>query len=528
MLITDILDHTSRVHGGARALRRDGRDETYAVFAERVRRAAVAIAGEGAGRGARVAVLLPNGPEFLELYFAAPMAGAVLVPLNTRLAAQEIAAVLENAGASLLVFDARFDDLASEAAVLSREKPRLVRAAGRGGERPAGGAADYESWAGSRVADCPCPADSGDEDGPAQLYYTSGTTGSPKGVVLTHRNVCHHAMMAASELALSDGDVWLHAAPMFHLADAWACFAVAWAGGRHVFAPRFDPGAVLDMVNDQGVTLTNLVPTMLNALVSHPGAAGRAYPSLRVVLSGGAPIAPALVRRIMDTFKCDYIQTYGLTETSPYLTMSKLKTSLEGLPEEERFWYKACTGRPLRGVNLRVVDESGRDVPADRETVGEIVVRGPSVTPGYWRNPGETEKAFVDGWFHTGDLAVMDREGYVNIVDRKKDVIITGGENVYSVEVENALLRHPSVFEAAVVAVPDDAWGEAVKAVVVLKPGCGAGAEDLIAFCREAVAAYKAPKSVDFVDMLPRTGSNKIDKRAVREPYWADRDRKVH
>ncbi|MHC5081417.1 MAG: long-chain-fatty-acid--CoA ligase [Planctomycetota bacterium] len=520
MRITDILDHATKIHGDSPALKRDGRDETYAVFAERVRRTAAGITGEGAGKGARVAVLLPNGPEFLELYFASPMVGTVLVPLNTRLAAPEIAAVLEDAGAHLLVYDESFESLACEAAARAKEKPHLVRVTGNGGEPAVG--------SGSAVGDVPDPADAGDEKEPAQLYYTSGTTGAPKGVILTHRNVCSHAMMASAELTLSHRDVWLHAAPMFHLADAWACFAVTWAGGRHVFAPRFEPGLVLDMILKQGVTLTNLVPTMLNALVAHPGASDRAYPSLRVLLSGGAPIAPALVRRIMDTFKCDYIQTYGLTETSPYLTLSKLEASLERLPEEERFWYKACTGRPLRGVNLRVVDGSGRDVPADREAVGEIVVRGPSVTPGYWRNPEETEKAFQGGWFHTGDLAVMDGEGYVNIVDRKKDVIVTGGEQVYSVEVENALLRHPAVFEAAVVAVPDEVWGEAVKAVVVLKEGHEVGAGVLIAFCREAMASYKAPKSVDFTDGLPRTGSKKIDKRAVRERYWTGRDRRVH
>jgi len=370
-------------------------------------------------------------------------------------------------------------------------------------------------------------APSGPGGEPAQLYYTSGTTGRPKGVLLTHSNVCSHALMAIAELSLTDGDTWLHAAPMFHLADAWASFAVTWTGGRHLFARDFRAELVLDQLERGGVTLTNLIPTMLSTLVRHPGAAGRRYESLRLVLSGGASISPELVRRVSETFGCTYLQTYGLTETSPYLTLSRPTLPVAAMPEAERAWYGACTGRPIVGVDLRVVDEQGEDVPADRETVGEIVVRGPSVTPGYWKDEESTRAALRGGWFHTGDLAVMDREGYVDIVDRKKDVIKTGGELVYSVEVENALLEHPAVVEAAVVAVPDERWGEAVKAVVVPAAGYGPSEEELVAHCRERLARFKAPRSVDLVEALPKTGSNKIDKKAIREPYWRGRDRRV-
>jgi fatty-acyl-CoA synthase len=256
-------------------------------------------------------------------------------------------------------------------------------------------------------------------------------------------------------------------------------------------------------------------------LTHTPGVQDRDFSSLRVILSGGSPIAPEVVRRIMDTFGCDYIQTYGMTETSPYLTVSILKESLTRLPNEEQFAYKARTGRPFLGVLLKVVREDGTEVAHDDHEVGEIIVQGDIVTKGYWKRPQETSKALRNGWLHTGDMAVVDPEGYVNIVDRKKDMIITGGENVYSVEVENVLYAHPAVLEAVVIGVPDPKWGEAVKAVVVLKDGFSAEEEEIIRHCKEQIASYKAPKSVDFVDALPRTGSGKLYKKGLKDRYEA-------
>jgi acyl-CoA synthetase (AMP-forming)/AMP-acid ligase II len=488
-----------------------GRWSTYAELGERAARLARALARRGIGPGARVAALLPNGRDFLELYFAAPLAGAILVPLNVRLPARDLANLLRHSGSSLLLAHPRFAETAAAAA----GSLPVIWASEPGGPAPAGRETlDAAAEAAPEGPDPPGPLG---EDSPAQIYYTSGTTGDPKGVVLTHRNVCTHALMALAEIGISDRDAWLHAAPMFHLADAWASFAVTWAGGRHVTAPSFDPEAVLGLLETAGITLTNLVPTMLHDLVARPGAARRRYPSLRLLLSGGAPIAPSLVRRVMEVFRCEYWQTYGLTETSPYLTISKPKAGLDALSEEARFWYRACTGRPLAGVELRVADEAGRDVPADRRTVGEILARGPTVTPGYWENPAATREAFREGWFRTGDLAVLDREGYVQIVDRKKDMIVTGGEKVYSVEVEAVLCGHPGVAEAAVVGVPNERWGEAVKAVVVRRKGAPVGERELIDWCRERLAGFQAPKTVDFVEALPRTGSGKVCKREVRD-----------
>jgi acyl-CoA synthetase (AMP-forming)/AMP-acid ligase II len=291
---------------------------------------------------------------------------------------------------------------------------------------------------------------------------------------------------------------------------------------------KFVAPEVLRVFVEQAITVTNLIPTMLNDLVHCPDVEAYEYPSLRLLMSGGAPISPSLVQRLVETFRCEYIQTYGLTETSPYLTFSLLKENLKTLSQEEQMRYRSMTGRAALGVELRVVDESNNDVPRDNQSVGEIIARGDRITPGYWKLPEATADAFRDGWFRTGDLATIDGEGYLNIVDRKKDAIVTGGEVVYSTEVENALYEHPAVLEAAVVSVPDERWGEAIKAVVVLKPGQKLTAEALIAHCQERLARFKCPGSVDFIAALPRTGSGKIAKKEIRDPYWAGQAKRVH
>jgi acyl-CoA synthetase (AMP-forming)/AMP-acid ligase II len=255
---------------------------------------------------------------------------------------------------------------------------------------------------------------------------------------------------------------------------------------------------------------------MLNDLVNSPDAASYGYESLRLVMSGGAPIAPRLVQKIIETFGCEYVQTYGLTETSPYLTFSLLKDHLRKLTPEEQFAYRAKTGRAALGVSLRIVDENGSDVARDGRAVGEILARGDRITPGYWKLPEATAEAISQDWFRTGDLATIDGEGYLNIVDRKKDAIITGGELVYTTEIENALYEHPAILEAAVVGIPDERWGEIVKAAVILKPAAQASATEIIEHCRARVAHYKCPRIVEFLDALPRTGSGKIYKKALK------------
>ncbi len=488
---------------------------TYREVGERVCALANFLRSRGVGLGDRIAILHVNSHQFLEMYYAAAGIGAILVPLNVRLSPREIAFILRDSGSRTLAAGSGFARLVE--AALDEETPveRIVWI----GEKPPVSISiaedHYEASLSHHKGPFVHEPVAGEQV--AHLYYTSGTTGRPKGVMLTHDNVCIHALGAVAELHLTDSDVWAHVAPMFHLADAWATFAMTWVGGRHVMIPQFQAEAVLAAIQEHRVTLTNLVPTMLNMMVNHPGVSAYDCSSLRVLLSGGAPIAPELVRRIVETFGCDYIQTYGMTETSPYLTVSLLKEHLRRLPREEQLAYKAKTGRPFITVELRVVNEKGGEVQQDEREVGEICVRGETVTPGYWNLPEETEKAFHNGWLRTGDLAVVDAEGYVNIVDRKKDMIITGGENVYSIEVENVLYSHPKVMEVAVFGVPDEKWGEAVKAAVVLRPGETATQEEIIDFCKKHLASYKAPKSVEFLGELPKTGSGKIAKRLLRD-----------
>ena len=462
--------------------------------------------------GDRVAALLPNSRVFLEAYFSAAGVGAILVPLNTRLHPEELAFILRDSGSRVLLADPLHAALTAEVLahptpvthVLSAAAPFPLPTPWRVAAYPEGAAAGFTPE--------PTPPDA-----VAHLYYTSGTTGAPKGVMLTHRNVATHALAAVAELGLTDRDRWAHIAPMFHLADAWATFAITMVGGRHVMLPRFEAGAALALFEREGITVTNLVPTMLNLMVKHEDRSRHDYGSLRLILSGGAPIAPAVVRAIVQTFGAEYVQTYGMTETSPYLTLSLLKAHLRERSPEEQLRFRAKTGRPFIAVELRVVTDDGAPVRPDEREVGEIQVRGDTVTPGYWNRPEATAEAFTaDGWFRTGDLAVLDDEGYVTIVDRRKDMIITGGEKVYSTEVEHVLYQHPAVLEAAVFGAPDPVWGEVVMAAVVPRPGMTPSEAELVEFCRGHLAGFKLPRAVRLLPDLPKTGSGKILKRVLR------------
>jgi fatty-acyl-CoA synthase len=490
----------------------------YRSFAERVWQLSNGLIRIGIKRNDRVAILHENCHVFLEAYFAAAHLGVILVPLNFRLSIKELATILNDSRPRILIAQNNFRDKAVGLQEMVPHIEKIILTQRSTGSGLGSMDLDYEAFLKEQSKTPPPELNIKDED-VAHLYYTSGTTDRPKGVMLTHKNVKTHALGTIAELHLTDSDQWFHVAPLFHLADAWATFAITWVGGKHVLIPVFDPREVLRLIEQEKITISNLIPTMLNMMVNHPDVSGFDYSSLRVILSGGASIAPETVRKIIEAFKCDYIQTYGMTETSPYLTLSILKKHLKELPWEGQLRYKARTGREFINVNLKVVDDQGNEVAKDDQQVGEIIVKGDIVTPGYWNLPEETQKAIQDGWLYTGDMAVVDSEGYVNIVDRKKDMIITGGENVYSTEVENVLYTHPDILEAAVVGVPDANWGEAVKACVVLKDDCRVGEEEIIAFCKENLAHYKAPKSVDFLSELPKTGSGKIFKKGLRDPY---------
>jgi acyl-CoA synthetase (AMP-forming)/AMP-acid ligase II len=512
-----LLQDTARRTPGRPAARCGAARLDYAALAEHATRVGDAIAAAGIVRGDRVGVLLPNCHTYLAAYCAAVQREWVLVPLNVRLSAAERRAILADSGAKALLADPAIE---------------AGDAAGGVAGQVAGEVAAIGSF---RVRALHPPAAENDAAAPpdlAHLYYTSGTTGKPKGVMLTRANAAAHAMMTFEALGFGPDDVWLHAAPMFHLADAWAVWTATAAGALHVFLSRFEAAAAFDLIATERVTITNLVPTMLMGLLAEAERRGRGLPSLRLLLSGGAPIAPSVVERIGSLLGCDYAQTYGLTETSPFLTLSLPRGDDSRLPADERLRRRARTGRAAPHVTLRVVQPAGAadfaDVAADDRSVGEIVVRGATVTPGYWRDPEATRAAFLGGWFHTGDLGTIDAGGSINLVDRAKDVIVSGGESIYSTEVENVLYAHPAVREAAVFSTPDDDWGEAVRAAVVLKDAAAVTGDELIAFSRGRIAHYKCPRAVDFLPALPRTGSGKIDKKGLREPFWRGRARRIN
>ncbi len=362
-----------------------------------------------------------------------------------------------------------------------------------------------------------------DEDSLAELFYTSGTSANPKGVMLTHRNIYLHAMSVALAFNMGVDSVELHTIPLFH-ANGWGvAHSLTLLGGTHVMIQRFETREVFRLIQQEKVQSCSLVPTMATALVNCPDRPKYDLSSLTRVVIGGAASSPTLVREVEEKLGCTCFSGYGLTETSPMLSISPMKPWLrwEG---EQRFVGQAMTGYAAPGMELRIVDANDNDVAHDGAAIGEIIARSDGVMEGYWGDTEGTREALRCGWFHTGDMATMNEEGYLLIVDRKKDIILSGGENISSLELEKALLAHPAVYELAVVPVPDEKWGEVPKALVVLKPGQQATERELLDFCRTRVAHYKAPRSIEFFESLPKTGTGKILKKELRKKYWQGRE----
>ena len=516
MGLYDLLENTSKVHPNKIAVVCGSQRFTYLQLKNRVDRLAGSLHSLRIKKGDRIAIIHQNCHIFLESYFAAAKIGAVLVPINYRLNKEDFDYIINDSQAEMLITQFEFYD------PLNRDKydvPLIkVVTEGRDGKNNISESSlSYESLLEKGTNSSEQEALIEDAD-IAQIYYTSGTTGRPKGVILTHGNNLEHARASAGEFCLTSEDIWLHVSPLFHLADAWAVWAMTLSAATHVMSPCFESRSVLQSIQDHHVTLSNFIPTMLNILVNTSGVQNYDFSSLRLILSGGAPIARDVVKKVIKTFRCDYMQTYGMTETSPFLTISKLSDTMAALSFEEKLYYKSKTGRPFSDIQLKVVKENGREVlPNDRD-VGEILVKGKTITPGYWQLPEETAKRLINGWLHTRDLAVVDPEGFLTIVDRMDDQILTGGESVYSIEVEDVLYSHPAVYEAAVFGLSDPIWGEIVTAVVVKKED-GFDENDIIRYCKEKLAPFKSPKKVFFADELPKTGSLKIHKYKLREKY---------
>ncbi len=499
---------------------------TYREFNERADRLSSALLRLGARKGDRVAYLSFNCHRLLEAYYGVPQIGAILLAMNIRLSPEELAYILNDAAPRVLCFDPEFIPLVESLRPQVHSVEHYV--ALRGAKPAWAHEEDYDEL----LAACePADIDWGgiDENSVAELFYTSGTTAYPKGVMLTHRNLYLHAFYTALGLKGTDRDVHLYTVPLFHVNSWGAPHIITLLGGRHVMLQKFDPAAVLALVQREGVTRLHMVPAMAIALLNHPEFSRYKLSSVHEVMLGGAPANTALLDEIEKKIpSCTGEGGYGLTETSPVLTIAHIKHHLAGDSAEETLRRKATAGYALAGVEIRVVTPEGRDVEPDGKQIGEVVVRSDVVMEGYWQQPEATAAAIRDGWFHTGDLATLDEEGYVLIVDRSKDMILTGGENVASAEIERVLYSHPVILECAVIAVPDDQWGEVPKAIIVLRPGRQANEAEIADHCRKHLAGFKVPKSVEIVESLPKGGTGKILKKILREKYWAGHERRVH
>lgn len=493
---------------------------TYREYSRRCDRLSNALKDLGVRRGERVAWLGYNSHELLEAYYGVVQLGSVLLPLNMRLAPEEIGFILNDSESVVLFYNRDFLPIVN---AIRGSVPTVRRFI----SLEPGEGSHYETLLASAEDEFEPPEDIKDDD-LAELFYTSGTTANPKGVMMTHRNLYLHAMQALAGLSVNDKNVQLHTIPLFHVNGWGTPHTITGSGGRHVVVKKFDPLEVLQLVQRERVTHFSMVPTMAMALINHPSVGEFDLSSLEYVGLGGAASPVELVREIEERLGCPAYSGYGLTETTPVCTFSFLKDHLKGAPDSERWRRQAMTGYPMPGIEMAIVDQDDAFLPWDGQSVGEIVVRADNVMAGYWKQPEDTRHVMRGGWFHTGDMAVVDEEGYFLIVDRKKDIIISGGENISSIEVEKAVYSHPLVFECAVIAVPDKRWGEAPKALVVLKPDASLDEKELIEHCRTRLPGFKIPKSIEFLPSLPKGGTGKILKKELREQYWAGQEKRVH
>lgn len=516
MRVTQALISTMQTHADAIATVNSGRTRTWREVGERVARGAGVLVSLGVRRGDRVAVLSLNNDRYLELLFAVPWSGAAVVPLNTRWAVPEVAQALQDCETKMLMVDEAFVD---HAIALQKQMPGLQLVYIGNGTCPDGWL-DYES-AIAHVR--PVPDASGSGDDLWGIFYTGGTTGHPKGVMLSHANMVVAALTWIPTMKFLSETSYLHLVGFFHIAGSQPVIALTMAAGTHVIEPKFEPISTMSAIERHKVNYCLFVPTMLNMLLHHADFSQYDLSSVQHCEYGGAPMPDALISLALvklPTWK--FIQGYGQTEATGLVA---------SLPWENHFGEgtrnkRKAAGRAAQAIEIRIVDEMDMEVP--RGTVGEIVVRGPTVMLGYWANAEATTAALRGGWLHTGDGACMDEDGYIYIMDRLKDMIVSGGENVYSKEVENAVTKHPAVQDCAVIGRPDDKWGEAVHAVVVLKEDASVTEAALIEHCHKLIAGFKCPRSVEFRSAMPLSAAGKVQKGALRDAYWVSHGRRVN
>lgn len=493
----------------------EGRHTTYAELDERANRVANGLRAITSAPATRVAVLDKNSDHFFELLFGAAKACDVLVAVNWRLAPPEVAYIINDAMAAVLFVGDEFLPIVAQILPELRTVTRVVALSGKDPQWEC-----YTSWRDRQEETDPGLAIAGDDV--AVQLYTSGTTGHPKGAQLTHDNLFITLAGAHEYYPCAPEDVNLACMPQSHAAGTLVGLFGLYPGARNLIMREPVPAEILRLIPAERVTITFVVPALLLFLLQTPGCRETDFSSLRLILYGASPIPLDLVRQAMETFKCDFEQVYGMTETTGVVVMlPPADHDPAGSPR-----MRSCGVPIATTTGMRAVDADGVEVP--RGEVGEIVLRSGQVMKGYWNLPEATASTIRDGWFHTGDAGYFDADGYLYVHDRVKDMIVSGGENIYPAEVENALFGHPAVADVGVIGVPDARWGEAVKAIVVLKPHAAATEAELIAYCRERIARYKTPKSVEFADSLPRNASGKILKRVLRAPYWEGRERQVN
>ncbi|MCE7902388.1 MAG: long-chain-fatty-acid--CoA ligase [Gammaproteobacteria bacterium PRO9] len=491
--------------------------KSWREFHDSVVRTAGRLRGLGVGPDTRVAIISMNSDRFVECLYAVPWAGGVLVPINFRLQLEELAYIVDHAGAEVLLFEEQFCPLVAE---LVRRIPRLRHAVVMDADRSAlPGAVAYESGSAGEVRLPDCRR--GGED-LAAIFYTGGTTGVPKGVMHTHDSLFQFVVTFLVCERIDSSLVHLHVTPMFHMSCIGVLVTTAVAG-THVILPKFDPGEALQAIDEHAVTHCLSVPVMFERMLFHPDIDACHLSSLRMMGYGASPMPPRILEEARRRFpRLQFAQAYGMTEAPgpvylapEYHTQAAVDAGLT-----------RAAGRSVPTCEVRIVDADDREV--DCGTVGEVVIRGPILMKGYWKNPGLTQEVLRDGWLHTGDGGYMDEAGFIYITDRLKDMIISGGENVYSTEVEGIVSRHPAVAQCAVIGIPSDEWGESVHAIVILREGMAADIDEITAFCRGRMAAYKCPRSLEIrTEPLPMTAAGKVLKAKLREPYWAGRQRKI-
>ncbi len=510
------LHYAERQYPNRTAVVCQGKRFSYEQMGKRVGQLAAALKAAGVQPGDRVAFLGVNTHRLLEAYYGVLEAKAVLLPLNIRLSATELCYIINDAGASFLFIEENFIPLVDS----FRNGLKTVKRFCQLGGEPRADWLDAKNYDGfiSEAEPHRLNIDTVNEDDVAEIFYTSGTSAQPKGVMLSHRNIYLHAMHVCMALGVENSSVELHTIPLFH-ANGWgvAHFLTA-LGGKHVMVPAFDPKVVFQLIQDEKANHFSVVPIMATVLVNHPDRKNYDLSSVKRIILGGAAASPTLVREVQEAFGCECFAGYGLTETSPTLSVSRMKPELDW-EGEKKYAGEAMAGFAIPGVEFAIVDAEDKELPQDGVAFGEIVARGDGVMKGYWNQPQATADVMRGGWFHTGDMASIDKDGYVQIVDRKKDIIVSGGENISSLEVEKVMLSHPAVLEVAVIPVAHARWGEVPKALVVLKPSAEASEASLIEHTRGLLSHYKCPHSVVFVEALPKTGTGKVLKKDLRKQY---------